>query len=132
MSTHATGEFTVKILPQTDERTIPLFGRMTIDKEFNGDLTGTSQGQMLSTGTAVTNSAGYVAIERVEGVLHGRRGSFVLQHSATMNKGEGTLNIQVVPDSGTDELTGISGKLIIIRAEGKHRYDLEYDLPDTE
>jgi hypothetical protein len=124
----ATGEFKVQLVPQTEERTIPLFGRMTIDKVFQGDLTGTSQGQMLSAGTPVPNSAGYVAIEKVEGLLHGKRGSFVLQHHATMNRGEPTLDIIVVPDSGTDELTGLSGKLIIIRKDGKHFYEMEYTL----
>ncbi len=85
---------------------------MTIDKEFKqAILFGTSQGEMLSTGTVVPNSAGYVAIEKVTGTLQGRKGSFVLQHHAIMNKGEPSLSITVVPDSGTDELISISGKL---------------------
>jgi len=130
MKGNATGEFEVTLLPLQDDRAIPLFGRMTIDKVFKGDLSGTSQGQMISTGTAVANSAGYVAIERVEGLLDGRRGTFVLQHNAIMDKGVGTLNIVVVPDSGTDELVGLTGKLIITRADGKHSYDLEYELPE--
>jgi hypothetical protein len=130
MQNIAEGEFNVKLLPQTEERVIPLFGRMTIDKVFHGELSGTSQGQMLSAGTSVPNSAGYVAIEKVTGTLHGKRGSFVLQHNATMNRGEGNLNILVVPDSGTEELTGLSGNLEIIRKEGKHFYRFEYKLPD--
>jgi len=130
MKMHAEGEFIVKIVPQSEERNIPLFGRMTIDKEFKGDLSGTSQGQMLSTGTAVPNSAGYVAIEKVTGTLHGRKGSFVLQHHAIMNKGEPSLSITVVPDSGTDELISISGKLDIIRKDGKHYYQFDYSLAD--
>ncbi|MCW3122369.1 MAG: hypothetical protein JWQ38_1861 [Flavipsychrobacter sp.] len=125
----AKGEFEVKLLPQTDERAIPLFGRMTIDKVFRGDLEGTSQGQMISTGTTVSNSAGYVAIERVEGRLNGKKGAFALQHNAIMNKGEGSLNVIVVPDSGTDELTGLTGKLNIIRKDGKHFYEFDYELP---
>jgi hypothetical protein len=129
MTFHANGEFDVKIVPQKEERIIPLFGRMTIDKTFRGDLVGTSQGQMLSAGTAVKNSAGYVAIELVEGTLHGRNGSFVLEHNAIMNKGEGALNIIVVPDSGTGELAGLTGKLNIIIIEGKHFYEFEYNLP---
>ena len=107
-----------------------MLSRMTIDKTFHGDLEATSQGQMLAASTSIPHSAGYVAIERVEGTLHGKRGSFVLQHSATMNKGEPTLLIHVVPDSGTDELTGLSGKLNIIMADGKHSYELEYKLPE--
>ena len=129
MSNKATGAFEVKIVPQED-RTIQMLSRMTIDKTFHGDLEATSQGQMLAASTSIPHSAGYVAIERVEGTLHGKRGSFVLQHSATMNKGEPTLLIHVVPDSGTDELTGLSGKLNIIMEEGKHSYELEYKLPE--
>lgn len=128
MKAVAKGAFEVKLVPQQEERTLPLFGRMTIDKNFSGDLTGTSQGQMLSAGTAIPNSAGYVAIERVNGTLHGKRGTFVLQHNATMNKGEGVMNIIVIPDSGTDELTGISGKLTITIIDKKHYYELEYEL----
>jgi hypothetical protein len=129
MSNKATGAFEVKIVPQED-RTVQMLSRMTIDKTFHGDLEATSQGQMLAASTSIPHSAGYVAIERVEGTLHGKRGSFVLQHSATMNKGEPTLLIHVVPDSGTDELTGLSGKLNIIMEEGKHAYELEYKLPE--
>ena len=131
MTFQAKGEFEVKLIPQTGDRAIPLFGRMTIDKSFHGDLQGTSQGQMLSAGTTVPNSAGYVAIERVEAILNGKRGTFVLQHNATMNKGEPMLNIIVVPDSGTDELTGMAGRLNIIIKDKKHFYELEYTLPDS-
>ena len=123
----ATGIFEVAIVPQTD-REITMLGRMTIDKQFHGALEATSQGQMLSAGTAVTGSAGYVAIERVAGVLDGKKGSFVLQHTATMNRGVPSLSITVVPDSGTDELEGINGTLNIRREEGKHFYDLVYTL----
>lgn len=128
MKATAKGTFEVKIVPQTEDRALPLMGRMTIDKTFAGDITGTSQGQMLSAGTAVPTSAGYVAIERVDGTLHGKRGTFVLQHNAIMNNGQGTLNIIVVPDSGTDELQGLSGKFTINREGGKHMYELEYEI----
>lgn len=127
---HAKGEFEVKLVPITDDRTIPLTGRMTIDKEFHGDLEGSSEGQMLSAGTAVSNSAGYVAIERVEGSLNNKKGSFFLQHNAIMDKGKGTLNIIIIPDSGTDELKGITGKLSIEIVNKRHFYDLEYSLPE--
>ncbi len=126
----AKGEFIVRLKPLADDREIPLFGRMSIDKEFTGDLVGTSMGQMLSAGTAVPNSAGYVAIEKVDGTLNGRRGTFVLQHNATMDKGVGTLNIIVVPDSGTAKLTGLKGNLNIIRKDGKHFYEFDYELPE--
>lgn len=130
MILYAKGEFEVKLVPQTEERSIPLLGRLIIDKVFHGDIEGSSQGQMLSAKTAVPASAGYVAIERVEATINGRQGSFVLQHNATMNKGESMLNIIIVPDSGTDELAGIAGKMNILIKDKKHFYDMEYTLPD--
>lgn len=130
MILYAKGEFEVKLVPQTEERSIPLLGRLIIDKVFHGDIVGSSQGQMLSAKTAVPASAGYVAIERVEATINGRQGSFVLQHNATMNKGESMLNIIIVPDSGTDELAGIAGKMNILIKDKKHFYDMEYTLPD--
>lgn len=130
MILYARGEFEVKLVPQTEERSIPLLGRLIIDKVFHGDIEGSSQGQMLSAKTAVPASAGYVAIERVEATINGRQGSFVLQHNATMNKGESMLNIIIVPDSGTDELAGIAGKMNILIKDKKHFYDMEYTLPD--
>jgi hypothetical protein len=104
-------------------------GRMSIDKEFKGDLSALSKGEMLSAFTDTKGSAGYVAIERVSGTLQGRAGAFVLQHNATMTRGAPALNIIVVPDSGTGELHGLTGKMNIIIAEGKHSYELEYELP---
>ena len=95
---------------------------MAIDKQFQGDLTGSSKGEMLTAMTETKGSAGYVAIERVTGTLHGRRGSFVLQHSGTMTRGAPHLVITVVPDSGTDQLTGLSGTMTITIADGKHSY----------
>ena len=128
VTNRATGSFDVKITPlatDTPAEGSPL-GRMSIDKQFHGDLEGTSTGQMLTAGTAIQNSAGYVAIERVTGSLHGRTGTFALQHNATMTRGTGALNIVVVPDSGTGELTGLSGTLRIEIAAGKHGYVFEY------
>ena len=107
----------------------PSLGRMSIDKRFRGDLEGTSKGEMLSAGTPVKGSAGYVAIERVSGMLHGRRGSFVLQHSGTMTRGAPRLTVTVVPDSGTGQLAGLAGTMAIEVADGRHSYDFEYTLP---
>jgi hypothetical protein len=104
---------------------------MSIDKQFHGDLEGTSKGQMLTAGTAVEGSAGYVAIERVSGMLHGRRGTFVLQHSGTMTRGAPQLSVTVVPDSATGELVGLAGKMTITISDGKHSYDFEYTLTKT-
>jgi len=102
-------------------------GRMTIDKQFEGDLVGTSKGQMLmASGGSVKDSAGYVAIEQVTGTLNGRSGSFYLQHNGVMTRGVGELTITVIPDSGTDELLGLRGTMNIIIAEGKHSYEFEY------
>jgi hypothetical protein len=104
---------------------------MSIDKQFHGDLEATSKGMMLSAGTAVKGSAGYVAIERVSGALHGRSGAFVLQHSGTMTRGAPQLTISVVPDSGTEGLVGLAGKMAITIADGKHSYDFEYTLAEA-
>ena len=126
----ATGSFDVKLTAVPFEGApSDMLGRRSIDKQFHGALEATSQGMMLSAGTATRGSAGYVAIELVTGVLDGRRGSFVLQHHATMNRGEPNLSIIVVPDSGTDELIGLSGTMGIRIADGKHFYDFEYTLP---
>ena len=121
----ATGTFVVKLTPQVDGEDLGL-GRMTIDKQFHGDLEATSQGQMLAARSSVKGSAGYVAMERVSGSLGGRSGTFVLQHSGTMTRGEPQLSVTVVPDSGTGELTGLSGKMAINIAEGEHSYVFEY------
>jgi hypothetical protein len=101
---------------------------MSIDKQFHGDLEASSAGQMLAFSSAVKGSAGYVALERVEGRLQGRSGSFVLQHSGTMTRGTPQLAITVVPDSGTGELMGLSGRMTIEISEGKHSYTFEYTL----
>ena len=123
----ASGRFEVQLTPQNDGADSPV-GRMTIQKQFQGDLSGTSTGQMLMAGTAVEGSAGYVAIEKVEGTLGGRSGSFYLQHSGTMNRGAGSLTVTVIPDSGTDQLTGLSGRMNIIIADGKHSYEFDYEI----
>jgi len=132
VTNHATGPFEVKVTPQDDKSGDSALGRMTLDKQYHGDLEAAGKGQMLTAGTDVKGSGGYVAIERVTGTLRGRTGSFVLQHSGTMTQGVPQLTITVVPDSGTGQLAGIAGKMnIIIAADGKHSYDFEYTLPDT-
>jgi hypothetical protein len=127
LTTHATGTFEVKMTPQTsgDKEAV---GRYSLDKQFSGALEGTSKGEMLAVGTAVEGSAGYVAMEQVTGTLAGRQGTFALQHSGTMTRGVGELVITVVPDSGTDQLVGLSGRMDIKIADGKHFYDFEYTL----
>jgi hypothetical protein len=129
MTNHATGTFEVKVTPQSDEKSDAGLGRMSLEKQIHGDLEGTSKGQMLTAGTDVKGSAGYVAIERITGTLKGRSGSFVLQHSGTMTRGTPSLTITVVPDSGTGQLAGISGTMKITIADGKHSYDFDYSLP---
>ena len=132
MSSHAEGPFDVKLTPQAvADKDDSGVGRMTIDKQFHGDLEATSKGQMLAVSTAEKGSAGYVALEKVTGTLKGRSGSFALQHSATMNRGVPQLSIAVVPDSGTHQLKGLSGKMEIVVTNGKHFYKFEYKLPDT-
>ena len=104
-------------------------GRMALDKAYAGDLAGIGKGAMLSALTSVQGSAGYVAIERVSGTLHGRRGSFVLQHDGLMTRGARQLSIVVVPDSGSGELAGLAGRMDIQIADGKHSYTFDYELP---
>ena len=128
----ATGPFDVKLNPLDayNKDAASGLGRMSIDKRFHGDLDATSQGEMLTAMGAVKGSAGYVAMERVSGTLHGRRGTFALQHSSTMARGTPQQNIAVVPDSGRGELEGLAGSMTIIIAEGgKHSYVFEYSLP---
>ncbi len=118
----AAGTFDVKVTtqPLAHDDADPMLGRRSIDKQFHGDLEGTSTGEMLSAGTPVKGSAGYVAIEHVKGSLHGKSGTFVLQHNATMTRGTPDLKIVVVPDSGTGELAGLAGQMKIIIEAGKH------------
>lgn len=134
MALHARGPFEVKLNPQkadNPQAESAALARMSIAKQFHGDLEATSQGEMLAIRTEVANSAGYVAIERVTGALHGRRGSFVLQHSSTMNRGAPKQNIAVVPDSGSGELAGLAGTMTINIADGgQHSYEFEYSLPE--
>jgi hypothetical protein len=104
---------------------------MALAKQFHGDLQGTSRGTMLSAMTAVKGSAGYVALEAVTGALHGRAGSFVLQHSGTLTRGEPSLSVTVVPDSGTGQLEGLTGRLVIVMTDGNHSYEFDYTLPGT-
>jgi hypothetical protein len=131
MATHASGPFDVKLTPQPpdDKGDGSTLGRMSIDKQYHGDLEARGKGQMLTAMTDVKGSAGYVAIERVTGTLHGRSGSFVLQHSSTMTRGAPLQSITVVPDSGTGQLVGLTGKMIVNIVDGKHSYDFEYTLP---
>lgn len=130
MTTHATGTFEVKMTPQApdDKGAGAAVGRYSLDKQIHGDLEGTSKGEMLAVGTAVQGSAGYVAMEQVTGTLNGRKGSFALQHSGTMTRGAAQLSVTVVPDSGTDQLVGLSGRMEIKIADGKHSYDFEYTI----
>jgi hypothetical protein len=132
MTQHASGPFEVKLTPQKPDSEIAQaanLGRMALDKQYHGDLEATSKGEMIATQTEVKGSAGYVAMERVTGTLKGRKGSFILQHNATMTRGVPALSIIVVPDSGAGELKGISGKMtIIIAPDGKHSYEFDYTI----
>jgi hypothetical protein len=133
VTTHtAAGPFDVKIAPQALSGVAEHsgLGRMSIDKHFHGALEAASTGEMLAFTSATPGSAGYVAMETVRGTLDGRAGSFVLQHSATMTRGEPALAITVVPDSGTDALAGLTGRMAIdIAPGGAHSYRFEYTLP---
>jgi hypothetical protein len=128
---HARGTFTVEIKPLTPS---PADGiaRMSINKQIHGELEGTTTGEMFSAGDPRSGAAGYVAIEVVTGSLAGRTGSFALQHSGTMDRGEAEMTVLVVPGSGKDGLQGIAGVFTIQREGGKHLYDLEYSLPEPQ
>jgi len=130
VTNHASGTFEVKLNPQPQENNVGdrFVGRMSIDKQFHGDLEGTSMGQMLSVLGDAKGSAGYVAMERVVGTLHGHNGTFALQHSGTMTRGNSHLTITVVSDSGTDQLVGLAGAMTINVVDGKHFYEFEYML----
>jgi hypothetical protein len=133
MSTRASGTFEVQLTPQgADEARGQAPGRMSIAKRFQGDLEAVSTGQMLTAGTPVKGSAGYVAIEQVTGTLHGRAGGFVLQHSGTMTRGAPRLSITVVPDSATGALAGLAGTMSIEIRDGAHFYEFEYTLDGVD
>jgi Protein of unknown function (DUF3224) len=132
MTSHATGPFDVKMIPQDDKAGDGLT-RMLLDKQYHGDLEGAAKGQMLTGGVSANHSGAYVAMEKFTGTLHGRSGSFVLHHTGIMTNGKPDLTILVAPDSGTGQLAGITGKMTItIAADGKHSYDFEYTLPKTD
>jgi hypothetical protein len=134
-ATRATGRFEVKMDPQPSgpetaavEGSETQLGRMLLHKRFSGDLAGTGEGQMLTAVSGTPGSAGYVAIERFVGTLHGRAGSFVFQHSGSMDRGAQALSIQVVPDSGSGELAGIAGSFSLRIEDGQHFYEFSYTL----
>lgn len=133
MKLTANGTFNIQLAPQPLSSVAESMGlgRMSLDKTSHGDLQATSQGEMLSFRSSVQGSAGYVAMETVRGTLHGRSGSFVLQHSSTMERGTPTQSITVVPDSGTDELAGITGRMVITITNGAHFYQFDCELPQA-
>jgi len=129
---HARGLFDVQLAPTpADHESGAAIGRMTIAKRYHGDLEADSRGQMLAHRTATPGSAGYVAMEVVTGTLGGRSGSFVLQHSGSMARGSASLVVEVVPDSGTDALGGLAGRMAIVIEGGQHSYAFDYTLPDA-
>ncbi|WP_338679696.1 DUF3224 domain-containing protein [Janthinobacterium sp. TB1-E2] len=129
-----TGTFDVTITPETlsDTAAQSGLGRLSLDKRYHGALEASAQGEMLSARASVSGSAGYVALERVEGTLDGRRGSFYLQHSGTMTRGAPALSVTVVPDTGTEQLQGLRGSLAIRIEDGKHYYDFTYDIVEAQ
>jgi hypothetical protein len=132
LSAHAKGPFDVKLLPQTlsDQSADPKLGRMSIEKQYHGDLEAAAKGEMLTAASEMKESGVYVAVERVTGTLQSRHGSFSMHHTAIMNRGTPELKITVVPDSGTDELKGLTGSMTITIDNGKHSYEFDYTLPE--
>jgi uncharacterized protein DUF3224 len=134
MTTRACGTFEVTLSPQApeDKDESTTVARLSIDKQFHGDLEATSKGHMLAVSTDVAGSAGYVAMEQVTGTLHGHSGTFALQHSGIMTRGTPQLTVTVVPDSGTGRLVGLAGQMAIDIVDGNHLYDFEYTLPESQ
>ena len=134
MTRHAEGTFDVKTTPMAaDDATMgTLIGRYSLVKQYHGDLDATSKGEMLSAGDPSSGNAGYVAIEQVTGTIQGHTGSFALQHIGVMENGGYKLSVAVVPGSGTAQLTGLAGTLIITIAAGKHSYTFDYTLPAAQ
>ncbi|MGA9977211.1 MAG: DUF3224 domain-containing protein [Candidatus Sulfotelmatobacter sp.] len=132
LTSHAIGTFEVKVVPQApDAEADTGLGRMLLDKQFHGDLEGTSKGQMLAAMSTVPGSGGYVAMELVTGTLKGKSGSFVLQHNGIMTRGVPQMTVSVVPDSGTAQLVGLAGVMTIKIADGKHSYEFEYTIAEA-
>jgi Protein of unknown function (DUF3224) len=127
----AQGSFEVKVAPLPPDEAIAAtsIARYSLDKIYRGDLEGASAGEMMGAGNPATGKAGYVAVEQFTGALHGKSGSFALQHSSTMDDGRYDMNIRVAPGSGTGQLEGIAGTLTIIIAAGSHSYTFDYTLP---
>ena len=122
----AKGTFKVEMKPESQEKIEDIsFGRFIISKVFEGDLEATSKVEMLTVGSD-KGSAAYVAIERIDGSLKGKSGSFVLTHVGTMNSNSQQLEVAVVPGCGTGELAGIEGKMTIDIVDKVHYYTLEY------
>ncbi len=132
MNKTARGQFDIKRSAEpVHEKASGLLGRHSLDKAYRGDLNAAGVGEMLSAGTPTPGSAGYVAIERVTGELNGRKGSFYLQHNGVLNRGEASLQVRVVPDSGADGLAGLRGEMTIdVKDGGAHSYEFAYRLPD--
>ena len=133
---HANGSFDVKMTPAepTEFEKANDIARLTSDKTWHGDFEGVSHGEMITGSTASTGSMAYVAIERMTGKLNGRQGSFTFTHRATMMKGDapsaGELSVVVAPNSGTGELAGLTGSLMIhFDAQGNHTWTFDYSLP---
>jgi hypothetical protein len=133
MTTRAIGNFEVKLNTQpADERVGgPAISRMSVEKQYDGNLEATSKGQMLAVATDVQGSAGYVAMECVTGTLNGRSGTFALQHNGIMTRGVPHLTITVVPDSGTGDLVGLTGKMLVVIVDGKHSYEFQYGFAEN-
>lgn len=140
MTNTARGEFTLDWQPEPpfDEAPGAALGRVTVTKDWTGDMSGTSVAHLITAMSPVPDSAGYVASERMDVTLGGRAGTFVLQHAAISSATGGQdLTVIVVPDTGTDDLTGITGTLAVTiegrdrptDRGGRHLYTFSYDLP---
>ncbi|MFW6083696.1 MAG: DUF3224 domain-containing protein [Gemmatimonadota bacterium] len=127
----ARGTFDPTVTPASDDGAPGPIDRYALEKQFRGDLEGESSGVMLGSGSPDEGAAGYVALEHVTGTLNGRSGGFVLQHLGSMSDGGMELRVQVVPGSGTGDLTGLAGEMTIVIEDGEHSYEFEYTLEES-
>lgn len=132
MTARACGTFEIQFVHGPEDKIEGVsMGRRSADKQYSGDIEGTAKGEMLAALTNIKTSAGYVAMERVIGTLHGRKGTFLLQHAATTTATTRDFNVTVVPDSGTGQLAGLMGRMMIHIIDGKHLYEFDYTLPES-
>jgi hypothetical protein len=124
------GQLTVKGSPLENDTILTEIGgmRMSFHKTFTGPLEAKSVVSMMGMMNQEKMAGAYVALEKLEGSIDGKKGTFCLYHSSSTHGGKNLQSIQVVPESGTQELTGIRGSMEIDIHNGEHSYRFRYEL----